>query len=112
MFLEDGISGNLEAGWGTEQVVEAMENNAGEILDYAQANAPWEDITGMARDGLGVEIYEEGGELVLDLYHSVDYGIWLETIQNGRFATIMPTLEVFADQVFQEAGASLVGSFE
>jgi hypothetical protein len=41
--------------------------------------------------------------VTLFLYHTVEYGLWLETIQNGRFATLMPTLEQNANRVFADA---------
>jgi hypothetical protein len=72
---------------------------ATEALDYAQANAPWEDITGDARSGLDVDVRMEGEVIVWEMSHSVDYGLYLETRWNGKFAIIMPTLEMFAPQI-------------
>lgn len=82
---------------------------ASEVEDYAQSNAPWEDRTGAAREGLTVTVDRQGDEIVLELAHSVDYGQWLETIQAGRFAIIMPTLEALAPRIFASVGA-VVGS--
>jgi hypothetical protein len=72
---------------------------AEEILDYAKTNAPWEDRTGAARAGLDVAVQQDVEAIIIQLYHTVDYGLWLEVIQNGRFAIIMPTLERFAGPV-------------
>jgi len=91
---------------GTQEIMEQM---AEEVLDYAQATAPWHDITGEARAGLSTEVYEEGGEIIMDLFHTVDYGEWLETIQSGRFAVIMPTLEAMAAEVFAAVGGIVTG---
>lgn len=77
-------------------VESAMERFADEVLNHAQEFAPWEDRTGDARAGLDTDVRSEGGDIVLTLFHTVDYGQWLETIQNGRFATILPTLEAMA----------------
>jgi len=93
----------------TSEAEEAFLEWAPTVLEYAQFNAPWTDRTGAARDGLDVEVYEEDGEIVLDLFHTVDHGYWLEIIQNGRFATIMPTLETFAGQIFDAAGGRVTG---
>lgn len=82
---------------------------AQDILDYAQANAPWADRTGDARDGLDVDVDENGNEITITLYHTVDYGLWLEVIQTGRFAIIMPTLEHFATPLFNDVGAIPTG---
>lgn len=68
-------------------------------LEYAQANAPWTDRTGHARAGLDTSVQWEGEEIAWYLYHQVDYGLYLETILNGKFAIILPTLEQFAPQV-------------
>lgn len=93
----------------TSQAEEAFLEWAPVVLDYAKFNAPWTDRTGTARDGLEVEVYEEDGEIILDLFHTAEHGYWLELIQNGRFATIMPTLETFAGQIFDAAGGKITG---
>lgn len=80
------------------------EQAAQEMLDYARQNAPWQDRTGDARSELGVEVVEEGGQAIIELYHGVEYGYWLEVIQNGRFAIIMPTLELYAPRFFLGSG--------
>lgn len=91
----------------TNSAQDVFEDAAGEILAYAQSNAPWSDRTGDAREGLGVEVTHTFGVVTLELFHTVDYGKWLETIQNGQFAVIMPTLERFAPQVFNEVGGAI-----
>lgn len=89
----------------------AFEEGADEVVSYAKATAPWEDRTGDAREGLNADVYETTEGVVLDLFHTVDYGLWLETIQSGRFAVIMPTLEVYASRLFDLAGGR-IGSIE
>lgn len=70
-----------------------------DALDYAQANAPWEDRTGDARAQLDVDVRWEGEVIVWEMSHGVDYGLFLETRWNGQYAIIMPTLEMFAPQI-------------
>lgn len=94
----------------TNDAEQEMQDAAADILHYAQDNAPWEDQTGAARQGLGVEVTKSFGEVVLSLYHTVDYGLWLEVIQNGRFATIMPTLEHYAPIVFGQMGGAIASN--
>jgi hypothetical protein len=72
---------------------------ASDALDYARANAPWEDRTGDARAGLDVDVRWEGEVIVWEMFHSVDYGLFLETRWNGKFAIILPTLEMFAPEI-------------
>jgi hypothetical protein len=88
-----------------EQAEKELEDLQDEIREYAQQTAPWADRTGAAREGLETDVYRDGSEVVLELYHTVDYGIWLETIQSGAFAVIMPTLETYADRVMRAVGA-------
>lgn len=66
---------------------------AGELVDYARKNAPWNDRTGDARDGLETEVRLENDSLEIDLYHTISYGIWLEIRWGGRYAIIIPTVE-------------------
>lgn len=94
--LDEAVAGKLMA-----QVEEEALQLAQEILDYAQTNAPWEDRTGDARRLLDVDVSEDGEAIIIQLYHQVDYGLWLEVIQNGRFAIIMPTLERFSGRVIE-----------
>ncbi len=88
-------------------VAEAMERGKESIQAYAQSNAPWTDQTGAARAGLTASVFLEGGEVVLELAHSVDYGYWLEVIQDGTYAIIMPTLEALGPEIIQEAGGQV-----
>lgn len=107
MILYDGIGpivGYMAASVAMN-VAEAMEEGRARLEDHARSNAPWSDITGAARNGLTARVYMEGGEVVLELAHSVDYGRWLELIQEGRFAIIMPTLEALGPEILKDAGA-------
>lgn len=89
-------------------VAEAMHQGKEEVEAYAKNNAPWADRTGAARNGLTASVYVDGGEIVLELSHSVDYGYWLELIQDGRFAIIMPTLEALGARVVRDAGGQIM----
>ena len=91
-------------------VMGVMEKGADDIRQYAQSNAPWTDQTGAARSGLSTDVFEDGGFIVIELYHTVDYGTWLELIQEGAYAIIMPTLEVMGPEVLGRAGGALVFS--
>ena len=75
---------------------------ADEILTYAQNNAPWQDQTGDARSGLETAVLVENGSLSIDLYHTVDYGIWLEIRWGGKYAIIIPTVEQLGPKLFRK----------
>lgn len=73
----------------------AAERLADEMKEWAQANAPWNDRTGDARAGLDTDVDSQGFRQTIYLYHTVEYGLWLEVRWNGRYAIIIPTLEHF-----------------
>jgi len=78
---------------------EALDQAAADIEEYMKANAPWEDQTGEAREGLGAEASNSGFFHTIELFHSVDYGIWLEVKWSGQYAIIVPTMERMGPQV-------------
>lgn len=111
-FTEDTLSGNLDglAEMALDSDAEAaLQQVVYDIEQAAKANAPWQDQTGTARQMLYTELSSEGAEVVVTLAHGVDYGYWLETIQSGAYAIIMPTLEEYADRVMDAVGAQMMG---
>jgi len=98
-ILADSLSGALEALGTGDSSLDRAEEVAQEMLADAKANAPWDDRTGIAREGLDVDVSKEGGDIVITLFHTAEYGIWLELIQSGRFAIIMPTIEKYASEI-------------
>ena len=66
---------------------------AQKIASYAKANAPWTDRTGNARQGLTGLCVASATGIVIYLFHSMSYGIWLEVKNAGRFAIILKSLE-------------------
>lgn len=101
MNITDSFTGGLALASASlkHHVEEEVLDVAVEALEYAKANAPWTDRTGDARSGLDTDVEWEGDEVVWSLYHVVDYGLFLETIANGKWSIIMPTLEQFAPKV-------------
>lgn len=113
-FLADSLTGLLavEAGEVISRTEDQLREQAELVKAYAQENAPWSDRTGAARAGLDTEVSREGTEVVLTLFHTVEYGQWLETINSGEFAIIMPTLEALERQIMESVGAVEVGGLE
>lgn len=66
-----------------------------------RANAPWEDRTGDARDGLGWSLDESLTAPTVYLFHSVSYGVWLEVRWSGKYAIIVPTIEEFGPELIR-----------
>lgn len=79
---------------------EIVRDFAAELVEYAQENAPWEDQTGDARAGLSAEGETKNGGFELSLFHTVDYGIWLEVRWGGKYAIIIPTIEAKGPELF------------
>lgn len=90
-----------------DRVADAMNEGKEEVEAYAKYNAPWTDRTGLARDGLTASVYLEGGEVVLELAHTADYGLWLEIKNDGEYAIIMPTLEALGPDIIAKAGGKI-----
>lgn len=63
------------------------------VQDYARENAPWENRTGDARQGLVAKAEQRLWTYTITLSHTVNYGIWLEVRWDGKYAIILPTLE-------------------
>lgn len=92
-----------------EVIEQLLEEIAESMQEYARTNASWEDRSGEARSGLTAEVVDEGlFQNSIVLYHTVDYGIWLEIRWNGQYAIIIPTIEHYGPIVM----ASLATLFD
>lgn len=110
IILDDGILPWFNGPEWDVIATEAFAKRAPDIESYAKNNAPWDDRTGAARNGLTAEVNRMDGTISLDLFHTVDYGQWLEVIQNGRFAVILPTLEKFAKELGNNTAVEMFNS--
>lgn len=110
-FVVDTIGPRLDVLLATtpERAEEVMTLFGERAEAAARANAPWDDRTGDARAGLTAEVFMEDGLITLELYHTVEYGEWLEVIQDGRFAVIMPTLEALGPEAISASAAAVMG---
>jgi hypothetical protein len=54
-------------------------------------DAPWTDRTGNARTGLRCIHESTGDNHTLTLFHTMEYGFWLEVAHDGKYAIIGPT---------------------
>ncbi len=100
--------------WDERELVRGLSNARQEVRDaayriaefqaprveaYMKINAPWTDRTGNARAGLRAQAYQDGSETGIVLYHSVPYGIFLETRWDGRLGIIDPTVAAMGPEV-------------
>lgn len=69
-------------------VLNNIGNTVGEQMQtYAQLGGRWTDRTGDAREGLNHNVQWDGTTLDISVYHTMDYGLFLETRQdfNGKY---------------------------
>lgn len=76
---------------------------APQVASYARSNAPWQDQTSNARNGLTAVAENSPSNHAIVLFHRMPYGIWLEVRWSGRYAIILPTVKVMGHTVM--AGA-------
>lgn len=79
-----------------------VQEKAAEMEEWAKANAPWTDRTGVARAGLHATVEENGQIGSITLAHGVDYGLWLEIANQGRFAIIAPAIDYWGPRIMGE----------
>lgn len=96
--------GNAKVQRGLQAV---MEYSAPQVEAHMKTNAPWTDRTGNARGGLRATPFRDGGNYGILLYHTMPYGIWLEVKYSGRYAIIVPTIEVMGPVVMQRCSRML-----
>lgn len=84
-----------------ERVLQAVaavaQYTATEMQNDAKATAAWTDRTGNARTGLFGTSEADFAAKVVTIYLShgavIDYGVWLELANSGRYAVIMRTMQ-------------------
>ena len=88
--------------------MQGMENISKNVVcpmleNYAKLNAPWEDQTGDARRELNSKFKRDSDTaLTVSLAHGVDYGIFLERSNAGRFAILEQTVYALLPQIVEE----------
>lgn len=66
-----------------------------------KASAPWTDRTGNARQTLSAAAQEVADAILIEMGYGVDYGIYLEHKNSGRYAILAPTVDKFGPIVMQ-----------
>lgn len=114
IFLHDSLTHGTVVAEGAvlHELEDEVLRTAIEALNFAKEQAPWEDRTGDARAGLDTHVQWVGDTIVWELFHTVSYGLYLETRWNGKYSVIMPTLELFAPEIgrgLSESGGNYGG---
>lgn len=110
------LTWNLPVLEGLDEVTQAVRDNAylrmryaaSEIRQYMYDNAPWENHTWRAREGLRARVDRRRNGITIRLSYSVYYGQYLEFSNEGRFAIITPTLNNFTDRVLRQVAEGLL----
>lgn len=104
------VTGNLKTlGLRNKQAMVAAANYTAPKLEaHMRTTAPWTDRTGAARAGLGAQVVTSTNKVAIVLFHSVSYGVYLETRWGGKYAVIRPTLPM-GGQMFAETFKRLAG---
>lgn len=76
-------------------------------ISHMRTTAPWTDRTGAARSGLNAEVQVSTNSVQLILFHSVFYGVFLETRWGGRYAVIRPSIAPMAQLMVTNIGKLL-----
>lgn len=93
---------------GKQLAFEQMQKEAKDLEKYMQANAPWQDRTGDARENLNAKVEQKGQKITIILSNPVYYGYYLERGMGKRFAIIDPTIKTKSGEVME----SLRGLFK
>lgn len=74
----------------------------GPVEKHIKLTAPWTDRTSNARSGLAANAVKESDNVFsIVMTYSVEYGIYLERANDGKYATIIPTLPVYGPKVIK-----------
>lgn len=87
----------------------ALEKIQAEMVEYAQDNAPWRDVTGDARAELHSPnmVKTPTGDRIVVLAHGVSYGVYLETRDGGALGIIAQTIEKYTAELPARIAAEL-----
>lgn len=70
-----------------------MRSVGAQIKAYAKATARWIDRTGNARQGLDIDENFSSEQLELVLYHTMEYGFWLELAHQRRYKILEESIK-------------------
>lgn len=93
----------------------SMEAAAIQGAEHMRTHARWKDdrghrkdrVPGDARAGLGTATELETSHKVIWFFHGVDYGIWLEIKNHGKYQIIMPTVALMGKSLLKSLRGTL-----
>lgn len=103
------LAASLERWWaGVEgRLPGALEGVGAAMVAYARSAHPWQNQTGAAEAGLSYQVSRQGDAIVIEVGHSVYYGIYLEGRWGGRWGVLPATVRMGAPLVLAAAIAAM-----
>jgi hypothetical protein len=74
---------------------------APQIEAWMKENASWTDRTGNARQTLHAESFKALNEIGIVISHGMDYGLWLELANGGRYSILSLALDYWGPRFFE-----------
>lgn len=84
----------------TDAIEALAKSYAPQIETWMKENAPWTDRTGNARQSLYTRVDRQPQQITITLDHGVNYGVYLEFRNAGRYAIIDPALDHWVPIIF------------
>lgn len=92
-----------------EKISAIFKANEAWAMAWMKMNAPWTDNTGRARAGLTAVSASAGKTHEMLLSYSVNYSIWLEIANSGRFQILGPAMRYISQKILMDLKDVLAG---
>ncbi len=88
-------------------------SHGGRLESRTKANSRWSDRTGNARQGIGNQVQASGNVIEIVIYHTMDYGKFLETgtSRMPKLGVMDHEVQVTAAEVTTDAAKVVRGLF-
>lgn len=101
--IEPIIKGLIEKEAKAKVALELLGDTVAKDMEaYAKTNRPWTDQTGDARNRLHGDSQNLGSKVRCSISHGVDYGIYLELCNEGKYAILEETVENIGDKALKK----------
>jgi len=89
------------------------QSHGGRLETRTKANSQWNDRTGNARQGIGNQVQASGNVIEIVIYHTMDYGKFLElgTSRMAKLGVMDHEIQVTAAEVTTDAAKVVRGLF-
>lgn len=83
-------------------IKQIIDNNFIIAENYAKSNAPWTDRTGDARRSISSVDDSNSNTIRYYITIGVDYGIWLEIANQGKYRILVPTSTILEADIIRD----------